>query len=746
MSTISPSEHTMPRLGRAGSSVLQSVRAEGSVNGLLFELSVEQCYANASDTAIEAVYTFPVPWNAVLLGVEFVIAGKVLTGSVAARADGERRYEDAFEDGNSAVLVERAEDGMYTVNVGNLLPGENATVRFRYAQLLSFAQGSIRLVVPTTIAPRYGDARMAGLQPHQIPETDLLADYPLTLSIKVSGEMAGAVLSSPSHRLLTRSVAGSVIVATSDDARMDRDFVLVAEGLAGKSLSILGGDGDGYVALASFCPDDDARTQALPVNLKILVDCSGSMNGERIGAARQALHEVLSLLEPADSFIFSCFGSSVRHFGASFTGATPHAIRKASGWVASTLADMGGTEINSALLSTFALAQPCQADILLITDGDVWEADELVASAERAGQRVFAVGIGSAPASSLLHLLASRTGGACELVAGNTEVPGAIVRMFRRLRQAPVHDVTVRWQGDPNWISRPGRAVLGGETVHYLAGFTKQSPATATLEWCEHGGTTKHVVVPIDSTVIAGDTLARMGAAARMADAGPSVQHELALAYGLVSTTTSLVLVHERDEREKPSGLPSLHAVAHSLPAGWGGIGGMSVGEPFRGPAVWRRESTSNAVAAMTNLGAERYDIPEFLRKQVADPQPYIFRDALKAFIGTFAPDDSDDAFGAVAPVSLDELSDRLPDPVAMELRQLVAIGFPESEVLRAFIVALARQCRADGMASRVLDAMRRLVTIADKENTTLARRMEALVLKTFNAKDRSETPNDIPE
>ncbi|MDT1899356.1 alpha-1-antitrypsin, partial [Acinetobacter baumannii] len=79
------------------------------------------CYLNASSDNIEAVYTFLVAWNAVLLGVECILGDKVLQGTVVARADGERRYESALEDGDTAVMVERASDGLYTVNVGNMM-------------------------------------------------------------------------------------------------------------------------------------------------------------------------------------------------------------------------------------------------------------------------------------------------------------------------------------------------------------------------------------------------------------------------------------------------------------------------------------------------------------------------------------------------------------------------------------------------------------------------------------------------
>lgn len=740
--------HESPSRGHAASSILQSVRAEGSVHGLLFELSVEQHYLNASDDNVEAVYTFPVPWNAVLLGVECVLGEKTLQGTVVARAEGERIYERALEDGNAAVMVERAADGMYTVNVGNLLPRERAVVRFRYAQLLSFTQGQVRLVVPTVIAPRYGDPRSAGLQPHQVPATDLCAAYPFSLSVSFHGELASAKLSSPSHVVSVRSSDGNIQLALRGDACLDRDVVFLAEGLAGKSLSALGRDGDGIVALASFCPSDEGLPATTSLNLKILVDCSGSMNGERIAAARRALHEVLSHLEPEDSFSLSCFGSEVMHLSDSLITAMPRAIRKASGWVAAIQADMGGTEIREALLSTFALAQPFDADVLLITDGDIWDTERLVASAQTAGQRVFAVGIGSAPQSSLLHALAGQTGGACEFVAGPTELQGAILRTFRRMRQAPVRDVTVRWEGDALWQTRPGRVVLSSETVHHFAGFAGAAPAGATLAWREDGQDAPRAVRVLVAGVLAdGDTLARLAAAARMEGAPAAQQHALALEYGLVSRTTSLVLVHQREDTNKPAELPQLRSVSQMAPAGWAGHGMVKAGA-FDTPAMWRREATH----LMVTQQPAHYDIPVFRRADTLEDMlrqvdaAYLHRASLRSLAENLDTEDK----GQPAPATLDDLAAALPaqlfDELCDELRQLVDAGHAEEDVVRAFLVAVADCFREHGIAQSMLGVLRRTCgRLVRHPAAQLERRVSTLVRLVFEARRPGAQPYDIP-
>jgi Ca-activated chloride channel family protein len=131
--------------------VLESVAVKGSLHGLCLELEVTQAFINNSERNIEAIYTFPLPFGAVLLDLKVKLGEKILTGAVFAKKQAESNYEEAITDGNSAIMLERADDGICTVNVGNLLAGERAEIRYRFSQLLNWQQDSLRINLPTTI-------------------------------------------------------------------------------------------------------------------------------------------------------------------------------------------------------------------------------------------------------------------------------------------------------------------------------------------------------------------------------------------------------------------------------------------------------------------------------------------------------------------------------------------------------------------------------------------------------------------
>ena len=169
---------------------LKGVTARGRINGLMLSMTVRQAYRNDTAETLETVYTFPLAWGAVLMGLSVEIAGRRLAGTVLPEQEAEARYESAIADGDSPIRVSRSADQLYTATLGNLKPGESAVIEIRYAQLLRVEQGRVRLSLPTTIAPRYGDARRdAGIPDPAAAGASLSAAYPFDLRLAIDGTL-----------------------------------------------------------------------------------------------------------------------------------------------------------------------------------------------------------------------------------------------------------------------------------------------------------------------------------------------------------------------------------------------------------------------------------------------------------------------------------------------------------------------------------------------------------------------------
>jgi Ca-activated chloride channel family protein len=594
----------VPQLSSTDGSVatLKSVHIEGRLDGLMLVLTSRQSYRNEGQNNLETVYTFPVPWGATLLALNAEIAGHRLVGTVLEKKQATERYEQAIDAGDTPIMVEQSAPGLYTANLGNLQPGEEAVIEIAHAQLLRFEQGQIRITIPTAVAPRYGDAQGAGgLAPHESVVPSLVAEYPLTVQILLTGGVARGSVQSPSHAIATAAREDGVLVSLARGGYLDRDLVLLIDGLRGASFATVVPDGDAFAVLASFCPDVLSNGDA-PVRLKVLVDCSGSMAGDSIQAARNALHEVLKELVPADAISYSRFGSAVHHDLNAVHPCKPAVIRLVASLITRTEADLGGTEMNQALLSTFrfsaALADlqsetgSCESqrptDVLLITDGEIWGVDDVLRCARESAHRVFAIGVGSAPAESLLRSLAEQTGGACELVSPNQDIAAVILRMFLRLRAPRVSGVTVDWGQEVVWQSPVPQFLFEGDTLHAFARMPHYPARPPVLSWLSGNHRAQATALTVDAG--AGTHLARMGGAAQFASLEDAVSRQdkaehrekslqLALAYQLVTHQTNLLLVHVRDASHKAVGLPALAQIAHMQAAGWGATGSVRAGE-----------------------------------------------------------------------------------------------------------------------------------------------------------------------
>lgn len=581
---------------------LLGVAARGILSGELFELEIEQRYRNEGDKNIEAIYTFPLASRAVLLGIEFELNGKILTGTAVEKRHAERKYENAIDKGNTAILLEKTSTDLYTINLGNLMAGEEAVVRYRYAEPLVWEQGQLRVVIPTAIAPRYGNPEAAGMLPHQIPGTDLGVGYPFTLRIDVLGDLAKGSITSPSHALSVGVMEGGVRL-NLNKGWLDRDFILTISGTGKSKVSIVQ-DGDEWVAMASFSrtmPDSDSH---LPVSLRLVIDCSGSMAGDSITQTRQAAIKVIESLRPGDEFDVTLFGSQHRHLFDRLmkTDGLVH-VTQAIQALIGLEADMGGTEMGKALHAAASLkAEQEGGVVLLITDGEIWNMKALIETAHKSHQRYFVVGVGSSPSHSLLWELADETGGAYEAVSPNEDIVSAVLRQCARMRQPQAYDLAVEWPVPPIWITTLPKTMFQDGMVHVYAGFSQFPAGNVKLTYTTGNGNKQEERAVASMRVGDPMSLIRIAVAERIMaieKAAPDGERGIALSgvpdfsrnkksdlplipklavkYNLVTAYTNYLIVQKRPAGEKAESLPQIRQVKQMLAAGWGGSGSLRV-------------------------------------------------------------------------------------------------------------------------------------------------------------------------
>ena len=611
-----------------GDILLESVSVAVVFRDLLAETVLTQVYRNRETVPVEAVYTFPLASQAVLLDLAVCIGGRHLQGVVVAKPAAEEHYEQAIAEGDTAIMLEQVQPGLYTMNVGNILAGEEVRLTIRSAELLAWQDNRLRFRLPTTIAPRYGSAEQAGLQPHHVPAHDLFAEHRLQIRARLLGPMAKAQVASPTHSIVIDQLPSETVVALAPGhMALDRDFILHIDRTADQHSVLVEREGEGgYVALASFVPQMPTPASLPPKNIKIMVDCSGSMAGDAITQARQAISDILQHLRPEDFFNIVAFGSEARAFFAQQVPATAKNITAVRRQLRSLEADIGGTEMGEALQLAIHLAgSTLPPDMLLITDGQIWEFASLVQMARDSGHRVFTVGVGSAVAEPFVRCLARETGGACELVTPNEDMAATIVRHFKRIMLPHTEDVSVQWPVEPvRRIPEELGQVFAGDTIHAFARFREQpsGPVTLTLSLADGQSCVETVTIPADAladdaAVAASGPLLRTAMWHALQTEDEATATELAVRYQLLTRLTNFLVVAERSENDRCTELPLLRKVPQMVAAGWGGTGTV-----LREPTLYLRKPASTQTAPRPDI---RFSIaPRIDWRQRTTPHEFI--------------------------------------------------------------------------------------------------------------------------
>jgi Ca-activated chloride channel family protein len=546
---------------------------QGELRDTALETTVTQHYRNDEQETIEAVYTFPLPVGATLLSLEVNLNGETLAGTVVARAEAEAAYEDAITDGDSALMLQQIDEALYTLNIGNLQPGDSAVISIRYIQLLRWQQNSLRIMYPTTIGERYGQPAQLGMQPHQVPGADLWVEHRAEFSLEVIGQLASCATTCPSHSLVTRSEHGRLLITSpTDGVAMDRDIVVCVERnqSAAASAGYFDPDLEGkWVGWLTVNPQVSHAVKHR--NITIVVDCSGSMGGISNQQARVAVREIVENLTPDDTFNIVKFGSDAT---ALFPEAMPGSDKnktKALHLIADMDADMGGTEIGAALELAYTCAKGMRepGDILLITDGQSYDVESVIHNAERSGCRHFTIGVGTAVAEDMVEGLARATGGAHEYVSPNENMADAIVRHVKRGYAARLSNSQITWpikpeQSIPNIITH----AFSGDTLNLFARFDSRPEGDAVVR-LEFGDQTWSQRIPLraysDATAdspLQELRLARVCAAKQIQKSADDAEKlKLGIRYQLQTDQTNYLLVAKREDKDESVSGPAIRII-----------------------------------------------------------------------------------------------------------------------------------------------------------------------------------------
>ncbi|WP_166422064.1 marine proteobacterial sortase target protein [Paraglaciecola sp. 20A4] len=484
-------------------SPLLSTEVKISVTGMIARTQVTQRFHNPSQNWVNGIYAFPLPENAAVDHLSMTIGERVISGKIMPKEQAKAHFEKAQSQGRKASLIEQRRPNLFTNAIANIGPLESLSITIEYQQVVGFDEQTFSLRFPMTITPRYSPttrnaqtksivanvndqgwaSSTAALSQQIKPVAE--STNPIRISVDLdSGFLLNAndivsehhkVTISPKNEDTSSDEIKRFYISFTKDQPANQDFSLTWRPAASdlpsaahfsetqasetQASETQGGYRYGLVMLTPPLQDPH-NNQRMPRDVILLLDTSGSMAGESIIQAKQAVAFALNQLHTDDRVNIIEFNDQPRPLWDHAMPASAGNIQRAKNWVSGLIAD-GGTEMASAL--TLALhtktatnnegTSPTNSalrQVVFITDGSVSNEDALMSLIENElnNSRLFTVGIGSAPNSYFMTQAAQAGRGTFTYIGDVNQVQQKMRKLFTKLTTPVMQDIHIDFVRD----------------------------------------------------------------------------------------------------------------------------------------------------------------------------------------------------------------------------------------------------------------------------------------------------------
>ncbi len=463
-----------------------------NVSGMIARATVKQQFRNTSSLWAEGLYVFPLPENAAVDHFKLIINGRIIEGQIQEKGQARKTYETARRKGQRTGLMEQQRPNIFTTKLANIAPGAAMVVEIEYQQTLQYRDGQYSLRYPLVVGERYITASKEGTSDPQydagvFTESSTTSKdlNPTTITVNLDTGISVANIVSNSHPITINPQPDNhyLINLLDKNVAADRDFLLSWTPVLGKlpKATVFNQKHEGYeYSLVSvYPPKNDLYNQLdIPRDVVFILDVSGSMSGTSIKQAKSALMLALDRLKPSDKFNIIWFNNKAKKIFFNSQLASNHHIQHARQFIASLTAN-GGTEMLPALQLAFATATEPEflRQLIFITDGNVSNEHDLFSyiKTNLGENRLFTVGIGSAPNSFFMKKAAKAGRGTFTFISNTREVGQKTEALFKKLETPALTDIQLTVFGDdietyhepiPDlYIGEPVTVVLRGKNL-----------------------------------------------------------------------------------------------------------------------------------------------------------------------------------------------------------------------------------------------------------------------------------------
>ncbi|WP_224240796.1 VIT and vWA domain-containing protein [Hyalangium gracile] len=412
---------------------------------------VEQTFQNDGPSQLEAHYIFPLPKGAALSEFYLWINGKKTKGEILEKEKATSIYEGIVRRLADPGLLEYVDSDVFRVRVFPVPARGEQKVELAFSQVLNYSSGLYHYHYPL--------GATAKAQPADWRQVGGTATRDFTFSARISSKTPLRSIYSPTHQVdVSRRGEASAVVGMEQvggaDLSKDLDlYFSVSDKAVGLSLlTYKQADEPGYF-VALITPKTEVSPNEIGAKrVTFVIDTSGSMQGDRMKIAKDALRYCVTRLNAQDTFNVVRFSTDVEPLFPGLKQASKENIQKAVSFV-DQMEAIGGTAIDEALvrgLQDNDGKSPTPHLLLFITDGQptIGETDEsVIAQHSKEGRktktRVFTFGVGEDLNARLLDRLSAEGNGTSDFVRDGKEFETKISSFYDKVSNPVLADLAL---------------------------------------------------------------------------------------------------------------------------------------------------------------------------------------------------------------------------------------------------------------------------------------------------------------
>ena len=453
--------------------VVEEYRVDTTIEDSVATTRVTQVLRNDGRGLAEGDFLFPIPADAAVTGLTLWIDGEPVAGELLDGDAARQTYQEIVRRTLDPALLEFVDDGLLRLAVFPIAAGETRRVEIEYRQILSSDGGLVRYRHPLA-------------REHSNVEVELIV-----ARIEIIESDGLKTVYSPTHSVaVDRLNEDSAVVGFEGSGSQDSDLNLYystdAEAVSIDVISYRDGVEGWFLLLAS--PGLVGDESVAPKDVALVLDVSGSMEGDKLSQAQDAARFVLNNLNPDDRFEVLAFSTGLDRFG---DGLRPAADSDAAlDWV-TRLSAGGATDIHDALSATFDLATAGRPlYVIFLTDGlpteglvDTAQILESLESQKSETTSVFAFGVGFDVDTILLDSIAQDHHGTSQYVVPGEDINEAVSALYSKVSSPVLTGVELAIDGViiSDLHPTPMPDIFSGEQLVVAGRYDDWGPATVSL-------------------------------------------------------------------------------------------------------------------------------------------------------------------------------------------------------------------------------------------------------------------------